>query len=94
MSSWLEEQEILNEQFWREKYSQYNIDERIRYWSGQVYQSMRWQGESIGNEYEGVFDKEWWKYACEREPNFPNLWPQIARNARVDIHRANKLMGI
>ncbi|MCI4669208.1 MAG: hypothetical protein MRZ79_13820 [Bacteroidia bacterium] len=63
----------------KKAYSDYlkkNQEERVRYWSGQLHQQMRWNGESGLDEY-AIFTKNWLEEVRKFEPNIESILEQV-----------------
>lgn len=65
--------------FWTQTYSNYSVDERIRYWAGTLRQQMRFQAESGLDEY-AMFNKGWYEWVKGKEPDFDTVIETAFKN--------------
>ena len=57
-------------------YLKKDYEERVKYWSGNLHQQMRWNGESSLDEY-AVFSKDWLNKVKKHEPNIENMLEDV-----------------
>ncbi|MEM8531928.1 MAG: hypothetical protein AAGF95_13880 [Chloroflexota bacterium] len=50
-------------------YAGYTFEQKVRYWSSQINQQMRWQAESGLDPYAG-FSRDWYEAVKRAEPHF------------------------
>lgn len=64
-----------NVQFW-EEYPNRSIEEKLKFWGGSLFRSMREQEESGLNPYT-IYSERWLKETLEKEPQFMEMLPSI-----------------
>jgi len=64
------------EKFWLEEYPTLSRDEKVKYWAGDMFRSMRDQEES-GLKVYAIYSKEWLKDTLIKEPDFLRMLPNI-----------------
>jgi len=64
------------EKFWLEEYPTLSRDEKVKYWAGGMFRSMRDQEES-GLKVYAIYSKEWLKDTLIKEPDFLRMLPNI-----------------
>lgn len=69
-----EDQRVNN--FWNVEYPNLSIEERTKYWAGDLFRIMRWQEESQNNPYI-IFSESWLRETIKLEPNIIEMLPQI-----------------
>jgi len=79
------------EKFMKEEYPKKSLDERIVYWTELIQKNMKWQGESTGDEYDGMFTKEWFDDNVRFDPEFNKIFSAVAKNLQLDM---NKVLAI
>lgn len=52
------------------------MEEKVKYWAGDMYRSMRWQRESGLNPY-SIYSEDRLREILKLEPNFMELLPKI-----------------
>lgn len=57
-------------------YPAYTFEERVTYWSGVLYQQMRWQEEEGLNPYD-IYNLQWYEYVKNKEPDFDEIMDTI-----------------
>ena len=57
-------------------YLKKNYEERVKYWSGNLHQQMRWNGESSLDEY-AIFSKKWLEEVKQHEPNIERMLEDV-----------------
>lgn len=65
-----------SDKFWIEEYPRKNFDEKIKYWSANFHQQMRWNGES-GLDEMAVFSKDSFESWKMKEPEIDKMFPLI-----------------
>jgi hypothetical protein len=61
-----------------ERYARLSYNERVNYWSGYIYQNMRWQGESTGDEYSWL-SPEWYTEVKQMEPDIDKMLIDVTK---------------
>jgi hypothetical protein len=79
------------ERFRKEEYPKKSLEERIDYWTDLIHNNMKWQGESTGDEYDGMFTKEWFDENVKFDPEFDKIFSAVAKNLQLDM---NKVLAI
>jgi hypothetical protein len=79
------------EKFRKEEYPKKSLDERIDYWVDLVQKNMKWQGENTGDEYDGMFTREWFDENSSFDPAFENIFAAVAKKLQLDM---NKVLAI
>jgi hypothetical protein len=79
------------EKFRQEEYPKKSLEERIDYWTGLIDKNMKWQGESTGDEYDGMFTKEWFEENVKFDSEFDRIFSAVAKNLQLDM---NKVLAI
>ena len=69
--------------FWKTEYSMKDDDEKIQFWSSQIYMSMRRHGETGGRPMD-IFSKKDYYFWKQKEPHFDNLFPKILDNMKIN----------
>lgn len=62
--------------FWTNEYPKKSHDEKVKYWAGILFKSMREQEES-GLKIYAIYTEKWLKSTLEREPRFLEMLPNI-----------------
>ncbi|GAA3952515.1 hypothetical protein GO495_21610 [Chitinophaga oryziterrae] len=75
------------EKFRKEEYPKKSLEERIDYWAGLIRKNMKWQGESTGDEYDGMFTKEWFDENVEFDPEFDKIFSAVAKKLELDMNK-------
>jgi hypothetical protein len=79
------------EKFMREDYPKKSLDDKILYWSELIQKNMKWQEEINGDEYDGMFTKEWFDDNVTFDPEFNKIFTAVAKNLQLDM---TKVMAI
>lgn len=66
----------LTEELLKPEYQNLSFDQKVSLWSGDLHQSMRWQGESGYDEY-AIFSRAWYLAVKEGEPGFDEIMDQV-----------------
>ncbi len=71
-------QDLFDEEanFWKSVYPQKTEVDKIQFWAGSLFKSMRNQEES-GLKVYAIYSKEWLKDTLIKEPNFLRMLPSI-----------------
>jgi hypothetical protein len=78
------------EKFKMEEYPKKSLDEKIDYWTDQIHKSMRWQGESTGDEYGDGFTQEWYDECLAFDPVFVNIFPIVVQRLNIDVTKISE----
>ncbi|SFE08946.1 hypothetical protein SAMN05518672_104435 [Chitinophaga sp. CF118] len=79
------------EKFRTEEYPKKSLEERIDYWTDLIYKNMKWQGEVTGDEYDGMFTKEWFDDNVRFDPEFNKIFSVVAENLKLDMKKLETL---
>lgn len=79
------------EKFRKEEYPKKSLEERIVYWTELIHKNMKWQGESTGDEYDGMFTKEWFDDNGRFDPEFNKIFSTVAKNLQLDMNKVNEI---
>ena len=60
------------------QYQVKSYDAKVKFWSGNLHQQMRWNGESGLDEY-AVFSKEWLEEAKKIEPKIEQILEDVVK---------------
>lgn len=66
----------LTEDLRKPEYQNLSFDQKVAQWSGNLHQSMRWQGESGYDEY-AIFSRAWYLAVKEGEPQFDKIMDRV-----------------
>lgn len=71
-------QELFDEEsnFWKNEYPNKTEGEKVKYWAGGLFRSMRMQEESNQNPY-SIYSENWLRETLKNEANFLEFLPQI-----------------
>lgn len=72
------------EKFIKYTYPAMSLNEKIGYWSGIIHRNMRWQGESTGDEYAGMFTREWYEACLKFDPQFDQIFRDVISILKLD----------
>lgn len=72
------ENQIKSDVFWEQEYPHKTIEEKIDFWLSEVHRGMRYQGESINDEY-SEFSCNWHVWVKSKEPNFDEIFIVITK---------------
>ncbi|WP_271785348.1 hypothetical protein [Aquimarina algiphila] len=74
----IEREESDNERLHFEKiiYPSYSLDEKVKFWAGELHQSMRWSEEDGEDPY-AVYTADWYKSTKEFEPDFDKIMDEV-----------------
>ncbi|MFM6519467.1 MAG: hypothetical protein ACKPIC_23875, partial [Microcystis panniformis] len=64
------------EKFWSHEYQNLSNEEKVTYWAGGLFRSMRMQEESNQNPY-SIYSENWLRETLKNEANFLEFLPQI-----------------
>lgn len=62
--------------FLKVEYPKKNLEEKVKYWAGDLFRYMRWQEESGNNPY-SIYSKNWLSETLKLEPDFLEMLPKI-----------------
>lgn len=78
------EREQASKKFFEEEYPNLSQEDKAAYWASGFRQQMRWNGESGVNEMY-VFDKREYHFCEEKDSDFDNLLPLIAKHLKFSL---------
>lgn len=79
------------EKFMKEDYPKKSLEDRITYWTEQIQKNMKWQGELNGDEYDGIFTKEWFDDNVRFDPEFNKIFTAVAKNLQLDMNKVEQI---
>ena len=79
------------EKFRKEEYPNKSKEEKIGYWTRLIEQNMKWQKENNGDEYDGMFTKEWFDDNIQFDPEFNSIFNIVAQNLQLDMNKVSEI---
>ena len=81
------------DRFWSVTYPAYCREERLRYWTQQLGEGVKWERGAGGGDAYAIFSPEAWQEWTAVEPAFGELLPEICVALDLDEPRVRERLG-